>query len=190
MLSRTFAARFPATTAPIYDGVQREDFPAHSRVSESRFKHLSSPLDLFVPVMLQGSRRLDPPWAAFGDDPSALARRGIFRLREATMPPMSRFRQAKNNFIRFFTFPFDYARKAFIHCIVTNKGNKMNRQPQYTKDNLHRMISVANGLWRVQRFENVKGTSTFDPRGNVGPAVDRATAVALLNSHEPIKRPA
>lgn len=106
------------------------------------------------------------------------------------MPPMSRFRQAKNNFIRFFIFSFDYARKAFIHCIVTNKGNKMNRQPQYTKDNLHRMISVANGLWRVQRFENVKGTPTFDPWWNVGPAIDHVTAIALLNSHEPIKRAA
>lgn len=64
----------------------------------------------------------------------------------------------------------------------------MNRQAQYTKDNFHRMISIANGLWRVQRHEDEKGTRTFDPWFNLGPAVDRVTAQALLNSHEPLKR--
>lgn len=62
----------------------------------------------------------------------------------------------------------------------------MNRQSQYTKDNFYRMVSVANGFWRVQRHENFEGTRTLDPWSNVGPAVDRSTAVALLNAHEPI----
>jgi hypothetical protein len=66
----------------------------------------------------------------------------------------------------------------------------MNRQPQYTKDVLHRMISVANGRWRVQRYENFKGTRTADPWSNIGPATDHATAFALLKSHEPVKRAA
>lgn len=64
----------------------------------------------------------------------------------------------------------------------------MNRQAQYTKDSFHRMVSVTNDFWRVQRYENFKGTRTSDPWSNVGPAADRGTAVALLNAHEPIKR--
>ena len=74
---------------------------------------------------------------------------------------------------------------------INNKGElMMNRQPKYTKDNAYRVVSIANGYWRLQRYENFKGTKTIDPWSMAGLPTDYTSALCALHAHEPIKRAA
>lgn len=61
----------------------------------------------------------------------------------------------------------------------------MNRQPQYTSNRQYRIVSLSNGKWRLQQYTGNKGTVTFDPWDNCGPAADFEQAKAGLRARDP-----
>jgi hypothetical protein len=60
----------------------------------------------------------------------------------------------------------------------------MSRKPQYTRDSKHRIVSIANGFWRLQHRELSSGTKTVDPWMSVGPSMDEEAARAALRSRD------
>ena len=60
----------------------------------------------------------------------------------------------------------------------------MNRAPQYTKDGNHRIVSIPNGGWRLQRASERAASRTFDPWLNMSHPVDFASAQHLLRARE------
>jgi hypothetical protein len=62
------------------------------------------------------------------------------------------------------------------------------RKPIYTKDHEWRIVSVPNGLWRLQHCPDgvqARGTKTIDPWANHSHAVELSVAQGLLAQHQP-----
>jgi len=64
----------------------------------------------------------------------------------------------------------------------------MHRMPIYSKDQLFRIVSVPNGMWRLQHctfFENGKPkvTRTSDPWESISWPIEFGRADALLKEH-------
>jgi hypothetical protein len=62
----------------------------------------------------------------------------------------------------------------------------MERTPVYSKNGEYRIVSVPNGLWRLQHTSGAKGSRTFDPWQNISHAIDFSAASSLLKAREPV----
>jgi hypothetical protein len=64
-----------------------------------------------------------------------------------------------------------------------------NRKPKYNPAKTHRIVSVPNNFWRLQRFGSAAGTKEFDPWVNVGHATDYIKAAFALKQHDEQPKP-
>ncbi len=62
---------------------------------------------------------------------------------------------------------------------------KNDRQPEYTRDRAHRIVSVANDRWQRQERSAEKGTREFDNWLPCGKQCDYDTAAAWLAGKQP-----
>lgn len=58
------------------------------------------------------------------------------------------------------------------------------REPIYNKEKSHRIISLPNGVWQLQRYGTQAGTKTFDPWVKIGPSHELPIAYNLLRATE------
>jgi hypothetical protein len=62
----------------------------------------------------------------------------------------------------------------------------MKRKPIYAQGNpSHRIISLPNGFWVMQRYGTQKGTRDFDPWERIRHPTDFQTAIGQLKATEP-----
>jgi hypothetical protein len=60
----------------------------------------------------------------------------------------------------------------------------MNRQPEYAQNNPgYRIVSVPNGLWRLQERREGEGTRTSDPWVSMSPSMEHREAREVLGRY-------